>query len=47
MEIIMWIHAYPIEKGTLTLKMVENDVFLMKPKHEYHLSQLEECVYDA
>ena len=26
-EIIMWIHVYPIEKGTLIRKMVEGDVF--------------------
>ena len=47
MEIIMWIHVYPIEKQTLIQKMVERDVFLMKPKHECHLSQWGECVYDA
>ena len=27
--------------------MIEKDVFLMKPKHQYHLSQWGECVYDA
>ena len=37
-EITMWIWVYPIEKWTLILKMVIRDVFLMKPKHEYHLS---------
>ena len=31
----------------LILTMVERYVFLMKPNHEYHLSQWEECVYDA
>ena len=31
-EIILWIHVYPIEKWTLFLKMVEKDVFLMKPE---------------
>ena len=28
-----------IEKWTLILKMVEREVFLMKPRHQYHLSQ--------
>ena len=46
-EIIMWIRVYPIEKWTLFLKMVERDVFLMKPKRQYHLSQWGECVYGA
>ena len=27
--------------------MVEREVFLMKPKHQYHLSQWGECVYGA
>ena len=27
--------------------MVERDVFLMKPKHQYHESQRGECVYHA
>ena len=27
--------------------MVEIDVFLMTPKHQYHLSQWGKCVYDA
>ena len=27
--------------------MVEGDVFLMKPKHQNHLSQEGECVYNA
>ena len=43
----MWIRVYPIEKWTLILKMVERDVFLMKPKRQYHLSQWGECVYGA
>ena len=47
MEIIMWILVYPTEKRTLIQKMAEWDDFLMKPKHEYHLSQWGECVYDA
>ena len=34
----------PIERQTLILKMVERDVFLMKPKLQYHLSQRGECV---
>ena len=32
----MWIRVYPTEKWTLIQKMVERDVFLMKPKHQYH-----------
>ena len=40
----MWICVYTIEKWTLILKMVERDVFFMKPKLQYHLSQREECV---
>ena len=27
--------------------MAEREVFLMKPKHQYHLSQWKECVYGA
>ena len=27
--------------------MAERKVFLMKPKHQYHLSQWGECVYGA
>ena len=27
--------------------MAEREVFLMKPKHQYHLSQWGECVYGA
>ena len=27
--------------------MVENEVFLMKPKRQYHLSQWGECVHGA
>ena len=27
--------------------MVEREVFLMKPKQQYHLSQWRECVYGA
>ena len=37
----------PTEKWTLIPKMGERDVSLLKPKHEYHLSQRGECVYDA
>ena len=36
-----------IERPTSIMKMVERDVFYMKPKHQYHLSQEGECVYDA
>ena len=28
----------PVGKWTLSLKMMETEVFLMKPKHQYHLS---------
>ena len=37
----------PIKRWTSILKMVIREVFLLKPKHQYHLSQLGECVYDA
>ena len=36
-----------IERRTLILKKVIREVILMKPKHQYHLSEREECVYDA
>ena len=32
-----------IERRSSILKMVEREVFLMKPKHKYHLSQWGEC----
>ena len=34
----------PIERWTSNLKMVIREVFIMKPKHQYHLSQRVECV---
>ena len=34
-----------LKKETLIEKIVERDAFLMKPKHEYHLSEWEERVY--
>ena len=37
----------PIERWTSILKMVIRDVFLMNPKHQYHLSLWGECVYVA
>ena len=37
----------PTERWTLILKMVEREIFLMKLKHQYHLSQLGECIYSA
>ena len=37
----------PIERWTSSQKMAEREVFLMKPKHKYHLSQCGECVYGA
>ena len=36
-----------IDEQTLILKMVESKVFLIKPKHQYHLSQRGEFVYGA
>ena len=36
-----------VDTRTLILKMVSREVFRMKPKHQYHLSQQEECVYDT
>ena len=38
-EIIMWINVYPNWKTNLILKMVERDVFLLKPKHQNRLTQ--------
>ena len=43
----MWIRVYAIEKRTLILKIIERDVFPLKLKLQYHLSQRGECVYDA
>ena len=37
----------PIDRWTSILKMDIREVFLMNPKHQYHLSLWEECVYDA
>ena len=37
----------PIKKWTLILKMADREVFLIKPKHHYYLSQWGECVYCA
>ena len=37
----------PIERWTLILKMVEREVFLTKPKHQYHQSQWGECAYGS
>ena len=36
-----------IDEWILILKIVENKVFLMKPKHQYHLFWWGECVYGA
>ena len=36
-----------INRWTLILKMVEGQVFIMKPKHQYHSPQWGECVYSA
>ena len=35
----------PIDKQTLTIKNDGKERFLMKAKHQYHLSQWRECVY--
>ena len=35
------------DEQTLTLKMVESNILLMKPKHQYHLSQWGKCVYGS
>ena len=37
----------PIERKTWILKMVDKQVFLMKPKHLNYLSQLGKCDYGA
>ena len=37
----------PIKGQTSILKIVEREVFLMKWKHEYHLSEWGEYVYGA
>ena len=37
----------PIERCTSILKLAIREVFLVKPKPQYHLSQRGECVYDA
>ena len=37
----------PIERRTLILKLVIRKAFIMKPKHQHHLSHRGECVYDA
>ena len=46
-EIIMWINVYPNWKTNLILKMVENYVFLLKPKHQNRLSRQVKCDYGA
>ena len=35
------------ERWTLILKMVKREVFLIKPKHHYHLPERKKCVYSA
>ena len=37
----------PIERRTSIPKMIEKEVFLMKSKHQNHLSQHGECIYSA
>ena len=36
-----------IERWTSIPKMIIGEAFLIKPKHQYHLSQQEECIYGA
>ena len=36
-----------IDKWTLSQKMMERKAFVLKPKHQYHLSQWGEWVYNA
>ena len=43
----MWIRVIPIEKLTLILKMVEREIFLMKPRIQYHLSEWGEWTCSA
>ena len=35
------------ERRTSNVKMVQREVFLIKPKHQYHLFHRGKCVYDA
>ena len=35
----------PVERWNLILKNVEKEVFLMKPRNQYYLSQWGECLY--
>ena len=37
----------PIQRQTSIVKMVIREVLPMKPKHQYHLSQRGECIYDT
>ena len=46
-EIIIWIRVHPNWKMNFNSKYDNNEVFLIKPKHQYHLSHGEEWVYDA
>ena len=43
--IIMWIRVIPINRWTLILKLIDREAFLMKPKHQCHLSQWVEWAY--
>ena len=36
-----------MDERILIIEMVEKEVFLLKPKHQYRLSQKEEYVYGA
>ena len=46
-EILFEFAFIRIERRTSIPNMIIRDVFLMKPKHQYHLSHKGECVYDA
>ena len=47
MRLLCEFMVIPIEEWTLIPKMLEREVFLMKPNHLYHLWQWGECVYGA
>ena len=46
-EIIMWIHVYLYWKMNFNSKNGRKRSFLMNPRHQYHLPQREEWIYDA
>ena len=46
-EIIMWTCVSLNRQTNFNFKNVESEVSLMKPKHQYQLSQWAKCVYSA